>query len=279
MTGEDANNGDARGVLAETGRTSKTVAYHEVVRDDSDYFYSISVEKLRFQLRLLCVSGFAPGISFDDGHASHYRYALPLLQEAGFHGLFFVIAGFTGRRPEYMNWAHLRELASLGHQIQSHGWSHISLKKCNNEELTEELKRSKHVLEDGLSSAVDSVSIPYGQCDDRVLRACAQAGYKHVYTSNPGLLLYEYDGIMIHSRLMVHRLLRPEQLRAYVTGRGIAFWRLCMEYRVKQVVKSMIGSTYYQLLWVRLADARDFAEIQQEYLHSMPTDVRERTGQ
>src|SRR5262249_7061549 len=132
--------------------------------------------------RHACVAG---EVTFDDGHESNHALGLDLMQKHKIRATIFAIAGWMGSQPGYMDWVQLREMVELGHSIQSHSWSHRILPECSDTELQQELDRSRRTLEDRLSAAVDSISMPHGRWDDRVLRACAAAGYQRVYISDP----------------------------------------------------------------------------------------------
>src|SRR5579884_96377 len=121
------------------------LGYHEIVPAHCRYVYSVSCQQLREHFTILAESSgcgtayHAPAISFDDGHASHNRYALPVLDEFGYHATFFVIAGFVGKRAGFMSWDEVRHVNNCGHSVQSHGWSHVRLTDCTRDALFQEL--------------------------------------------------------------------------------------------------------------------------------------------
>src|SRR5690242_8510328 len=156
--------------------------YH-VVSDDSPYLYSISRHAMDQHLQLLagpgrrfCQDG-EPCVTFDDGHLSQYESGLPLLERYRMRATFFITPEWTDEKPGYMGWTQLRELVGLGHQVQSHGWSHKFLTQCSLAELETELRRSKQVLEDGLGVPIDAIAVPNGAWNRRTLLECAAAGY------------------------------------------------------------------------------------------------------
>src|SRR5579875_3784754 len=186
------------------------LTYHEIEAEKSGYRYGLTRRELEEQLKYIAyfqkIAGIhthSPVITFDDGHLSAYQHALPLLENQGLKAVFFVLVGWTQNRREYMTWRQLREIAELGHTVQSHGWSHRFLTHCSNSELENELLRSKRALEDHLGLSVDSLSVPGGRWDTRVVRACARAGYRFLYTSNPWLRSAKREGIELRGRLTV----------------------------------------------------------------------------
>ncbi|MFH1006214.1 MAG: polysaccharide deacetylase family protein [Candidatus Latescibacterota bacterium] len=128
-------------------------------------------------------------LSFEDGYASVYEQAWPIMEQYGFRGTLFVVAGyvgkengwganFGGRRFRHLDWPQLKALAAAGWEIGSHSWSHRDLTALTTEELTRELRESKRSLEDALGVSVDTLSYPFGRYDERVRDAAFAAGYR-----------------------------------------------------------------------------------------------------
>jgi peptidoglycan/xylan/chitin deacetylase (PgdA/CDA1 family) len=122
-------------------------------------------------------------ITFDDGNASDALIALPMLQRAGVTATFFVLAGRLDT-PGSLSRAQVRELVNAGMPIGSHGHDHVAWTRADDAALRHELHDARAVIEDCLGAPVDSVSVPFGAFDERVLRLVAQAGYRHVHTSS-----------------------------------------------------------------------------------------------
>ena len=80
------------------------LTYHEIAPEQATSLYAVSSRQLEEHLRLFAEwdppqhSGWE--LTFDDGHISHYRYALPLLDRFGIRGTFFITAGWTGVRGD-----------------------------------------------------------------------------------------------------------------------------------------------------------------------------------
>jgi hypothetical protein len=255
---------------------STCLAYHEISPWDCRYRYSISVPRFKehvLTIRQLCDSGSLIRsdnyITFDDGHNSQYIDALPILIENDQAAIFFITAGWIGK-PGYMSWAQLRELHSLGHKVECHGWSHALLTHCSSPELSDELVRSKGELQERLGIAVSAISMPGGRWNQRVLEACAEAGYKRVYTSHPwatpnNLLCLELTG-----RWMVTRSTNEKQLRAILTGTGVVMDILRTRYILKETFKAVIGDSAYQRMWRELARKNESAPSSHEKPCSTP---------
>jgi glycosyltransferase involved in cell wall biosynthesis/peptidoglycan/xylan/chitin deacetylase (PgdA/CDA1 family) len=233
------------------------LAYHEITNTRSLNLYSLSCTQFRDHLRILkdlASEGRREGaLTFDDGHASHYTYALPLLEEFGLRGAFCVAAGWTGRDPNYMSAGQLRELHALGHEIQAHGWSHKMLTQCSPARLYEELYLSKCLLEDLLGAPVEGMSIPHGRWNSRVLEVCAAVGYKHVYTSDAGLESLERSGVLLTGRLMVTGEMTPQALSRILRSERPFKHQYRLRGVLKRAAKAAVGEKYYHRLWRFLA--------------------------
>lgn len=252
------------------------LTYHEIAPHDCDYLYSVSRERFAEHLRFCSQwrqerPAEAPEVTFDDGHASNYRYGLPLLEEHGWRAIFFVLAGKPGEDPAFVSWPELREMVSLGHQIQSHGWSHKFLTQCSNAELRHELADSKARLEDHLGIAVDAISLPGGRGDNRVLEHCARAGYQRVYSSQPWRTPTRRKGVEVLGRMMVQRTADAETLRHLFTLRGRVLYLLRAREGMKQAVRGVLGDRIYHSLWCRLFAERERHALNDEYLGSRPS--------
>ena len=136
-------------------------------------------------------------ITFDDGYASVYRHAFPVLRERGMTATVYVVAGHIDginewdwtagdRREDLMTAAEIIEMSAAGFEIGSHTLTHPHLTDLNEEQLQRELIDSKHTLEDLIGREVSSLSYPYGDYDDRVLAAAIVAGYKYAVSARLG---------------------------------------------------------------------------------------------
>jgi len=230
--------------------------YHVVVPERSDYAYSVTERQLESHLeRIARPAGNRPGgetvprLSFDDGHASQFRYAFPLLQKHRVRAIVFAIAGWMERRPDYMTWAQLREMAAAGHEVQSHGLTHRFLTECTDLELSEELGASRDELQQKLGRVVDAISMPYGRMDQRVLKACLEAGYRRIYTSAPRPPYRMGNQAEVLGRFMVKRSTTPADLDNMLTAGRTALLFLNAKHQGKLMLRTVIGESLYHHLW------------------------------
>lgn len=252
-----------------------TVAYHELSSSGSRDVYQLTPEVFRSQIAALqrasTRAGVDLGVTFDDAHRSQIQLAVPVLEQAGLHGLFFVPAAWVGVRPETATWSDLRTLRSQGHAIGSHGHTHALLTLCSPSDLELELTRSRNTLEDKLGCAVEAISMPGGRWSPTVAAGCYAAGYREVYTSDPGttdpgtthpratreVVKANTPGlpIAIVGRLVVRRTMSLDTLSRYASGDRYILARMQLEHRTKQIAKRLIGDVAYQTVWRRLLRA------------------------
>ena len=78
----------------------------------------------------------AISFTYDDGLLEHYTLVAPNLEKRGFRGSFWIIGNMVGvehhRLGARMTWKQIKKLEKRGHDMGSHGWSHINCRKVGN---------------------------------------------------------------------------------------------------------------------------------------------------
>jgi peptidoglycan/xylan/chitin deacetylase (PgdA/CDA1 family) len=244
------------------------LAYHEVM-PESDYAYCVPSRQFREQLRKLqeCGDEGSPWhLTFDDGERSQMEIAGPLLREHGMKATYFVTPGLIGTTHKFLGWEDFKELLAAGHSIQSHGWSHKFLTACNDRELEHELVMSKKYLEDRLGERVEGISIPGGRWDQRVLRACAEAGYQRVFVSEPWLV-QEMFGVQVLGRFMVRNSTSLDQFEKIVRGDRATLRKMKVRSQIRKSIVNLVGDDRYHRLWCRITGYNEFEEARQQQNH------------
>ena len=130
----------------------------------------------------------AVALTFDDGYANFYQYAVPELARHGFPSTVFLISDMIGGRAEWlepeglaaadlMDEKMIAELKREGVSFASHGRTHRRLSRLAPAEIVEEVAGSKIALERLLGQSVDHFCYPYGDYNATAVEAAREAGY------------------------------------------------------------------------------------------------------
>ena len=114
--------------------------------------------------------------TFDDGLRDQYTVAVPMLNEVGLKGTFFVIPGKISetiwdaekrkndkRAWGTITWDELRSMSAQGHEIASHTWSHTGFTKQTPEQVEEELTKSCDTIKEHIGTAPLTIAFPFNQ--------------------------------------------------------------------------------------------------------------------
>lgn len=113
--------------------------------------------------------------SWDDGDPLDLKLA-NLLTEYGVRGTFYV-APRNKERRSVMADNELRAINDMGFEIGAHSLTHPDLRYLDDQELDNEIGRSKSELEAIIGKPVTIFSYPWGKYNGRVVRAVAKAGF------------------------------------------------------------------------------------------------------
>jgi peptidoglycan/xylan/chitin deacetylase (PgdA/CDA1 family) len=236
------------------------LTYHRVVPKNVTYTYALTTDQFRQHLNALRnqlpASSLGAKITFDDGNRTQFESAVPLLSEFGIKAIFFVTAGWTGVNKGSMDGRELREIANAGHTIGAHGLTHKLLTHCSNEEIHNELSVSKQKLEEFTGQRVSTISMPGGRYNERVLKACAAAGYEKVFTSEPATSVREECGVQVIGRYNVVHTLSAQALVRLLDPSSGMLQREQRRAAAKRFVQNFIGDTLYLRLWSLLSRAK-----------------------
>ncbi len=250
---------------ADTGAQGVVLAYHEIM-PESNYAYCVATESFAGQLQLLnqlANAGVHARVTFVDGEESEYRNAGPLLSEQGIAATYFVNPGLVGAEARFLSWPQLKDLLIAGHSVQSHGHSHKFLTTCSDDELAQETGGSRQMLEDKLGARVEEISVPGGRWDKRVIEACARAGYRRVFVSEPWIDT-EIAGVQVMGRFMVRRTTTLARFEKMVRRDARALRRMKMRAMVRRRVVSVMGDGLYHRLWCKWTGYSKFEAGRQE---------------
>jgi peptidoglycan/xylan/chitin deacetylase (PgdA/CDA1 family) len=134
-------------------------------------------------------------ITIDDGWRSTFTEAFPELQKRKFPFTVFIYPNIIGKTSNALTWEQIRTMADAGVDIQSHALTHPFLTKRRHRSMSDEtyaawlrkeLAESRRILEKHSGKKVQFLAYPYGDYDDRVATAAADAGYTAALTCDFG---------------------------------------------------------------------------------------------
>jgi peptidoglycan/xylan/chitin deacetylase (PgdA/CDA1 family) len=189
-------------------------------------------------------------ITFDDGHASDFELALPLLQKYGCLSTFFITTDWIDR-PGYMGGEQIRQLQAAGMSIQSHAKSHNFLDLLSEKEMHRELSLSKLELENILGQRVDYLSCPGGRYNREVVRCAHQVGYRAVFTSVPYIIKKGGEALVVGRHVMRYRA-GGSAIKCIVRPSKVDIILKQAVYLGKYILKKSMGNSLYYRLWKRL---------------------------
>lgn len=115
---------------------------------------------------------------------------LDLFAAAGVSGTFFTLGCIARRCPQL-----IRRIADAGHEIASHGWDHRRVFLMDRSEFSEDIARTRMVLEDASGHAITGYRAPSFSIDARTPWAhdvLAAAGY--AYSSSVAPVRHDHYG-------------------------------------------------------------------------------------
>jgi peptidoglycan/xylan/chitin deacetylase (PgdA/CDA1 family) len=118
-----------------------------------------------YSLREYVPSGFSRAlvsVTLDDGWASQYQNALPILNKYGLKATYYIISGSMGEQPYYMSADQVKNLYLQGMEIGSHTITHPDLTKVTQSQLVNEMSQSQTTMQNVIGAPVLNFAYPYG---------------------------------------------------------------------------------------------------------------------
>ena len=172
-------------------------------------------------------------LTFDDGWATTYRNAIPLLNTAHFASTQYIISDYLRNAPGYVTLAQAKLMKSQGHEIGSHTQTHANLEELSGEFLLNELAVSLNDLNDSGLGTVKTLAYPYGVYTTSVIEATKSAGYSSARTAQA------FDGDAGYN----YKNTNKYQLKAYVITKSTTLAK----------VKSWINTAAKEKTWLIIA--------------------------
>jgi peptidoglycan/xylan/chitin deacetylase (PgdA/CDA1 family) len=228
------------------------LTYHSL--DDSGSVISVSPAAFEEHMRSLRDNGFTgiglgrlldawdgrgslPGrpvvLTFDDAFRNFAEAARPVLGAVGFSATVFAVAGRCGQTNDWpgqlqsvprlplLSAAELRDLASSGFEIGSHGMTHAALDRLSAPEAAREVLGSKRALEDAVGRPVEVLAYPYGRTS-AIVHGLAAEYYRASCGVRMGIARRRHDRHAL-PRIDVYYMRRPGLFRTLGTPMGSAY--------------------------------------------------------
>ncbi len=170
-------------------------------------------------------------LTFDDGYASFYEKAYPILKKYNYTATIFIITDMIDT-PNHMTWTQLRKLMNEGVEVGSHSATHPYLSKLDSSSLQKQVEGSKQKLEEMLNKKVTDFCYPYGDFNDDVIESVRKAGYKSAVTVHTDISsakdnLYQLPRINVYGGMSNHTLdtlltMKPGQFDSNITNYFLA---------------------------------------------------------
>ncbi len=131
-------------------------------------------------------------VTMDDGWASQYEIAFPVLQKYSFPATLFAITDYAGEHDKrFMPWKAIKEMSDFGITIGSRSASFPrnlvqGYKERGDAWLMQELADSKKAIEDITGKECYAFSYPNGSRDEHVVDAVKKSGYKCAFIPGGG---------------------------------------------------------------------------------------------
>lgn len=144
--------------------------------------------------------------TFDDGYSGLIKNALPIMNLHGFTATVFVCADYIGKNNDWnykdkttrrhLNINELKTLQNNGWEIGSHGMTHQSLLRLNDEHLEYQLTESKRRLQT-MFGPISSYAYPYGDSNPFIENQVKRY-YDSAFLLTQGGVFLEVDRHRIH---------------------------------------------------------------------------------
>jgi peptidoglycan/xylan/chitin deacetylase (PgdA/CDA1 family) len=190
--------------------------------------------------------------TFDDGRASNYQVAAPLLESFGTRGIFFVVPQFIGRRGEDARNFHyskidirknasgsaqddeiwkpmspdeVADLARRGHWIGNHTLSHTTLAGRSDSELQCEIQEGSRQIACWTGKSVTAFAWPYSwDAIDRNAWALVKKNHEFCFAPCPGTVDLARDSPHLIWRKEIESYYSPSEYRFMYSGLVDPIW-------------------------------------------------------
>lgn len=124
------------------------------------------------------------GVTFDDGNASDFYFAVPELRARSIKAKFFVVVDRIDQEG-FLTTEQIKQIDSDPlFSIGSHGMRHKPWRHMVDAEIDFELNESRDVLSRICGRPITEAGLPFGQYNRKVLSKLVESGYTKVFSSD-----------------------------------------------------------------------------------------------
>jgi peptidoglycan/xylan/chitin deacetylase (PgdA/CDA1 family) len=156
-------------------------------------------------------------IAFDNGYASQYANALPVLKGLGWVGVLNLEVNGLPSSEGGLTDAQIRGLIAAGWELDTQGLEHTDLTTLDPTHLANDLTSARQVLQSQYGAHVNWFSYPSGDYDPTVTEAVRAAGYIGATTVNQGWASPQQDRFLL-PMLAITAGTTPAQLLAAIAA-------------------------------------------------------------
>ncbi|MEZ5778662.1 MAG: polysaccharide deacetylase family protein [Paracoccaceae bacterium] len=154
-------------------------------------------------------------ITFDDGNRSDLDLASPDLRARGMTGSFFVLTGRLDD-PRYLSSEDINALQADGMTVGLHGRDHVNWRSLDDAGLATETIEARARLSEIAGRPIDTVGIPFGAYNRRVIGHLKRAGFREIYTADGG---HTSDARRLRHRTSIRSDMTDGTINAILSGR------------------------------------------------------------
>jgi peptidoglycan/xylan/chitin deacetylase (PgdA/CDA1 family) len=156
-------------------------------------------------------------LTFDDDDDNQYTEGVPLLQKYGFTATFF-IQTVTLDKENYMTSDQVKELSSLGYDVQPHTWDHHMITEYETDEDWElQIAGPKKTLEELTGKEASLLAYPFGIYDAASAEKLKSYGYKGAFRLRE-MMDDAADPVFAIKRYIANPYFTDEQLQLVLEG-------------------------------------------------------------
>lgn len=153
------------------------------------------------------IEGKSVVLTFDDGYAATCNNVEGVLDRYGYPATLFLTTDVIGRRDPMggqgegvLTWERVRALRRL--RVEAHTVSHPRLSRLPAQQVREEVRACKAIIEDALGRPVTHFAYPYGGYTRMVRAEVRNAGYASAYAAHLGPATLCDDPFRFHRILL-----------------------------------------------------------------------------